>query len=182
MRNLLKRGMIVCFLMGVGLTYAAFNTYRGVSGDIPVVSSAADFGKYYAMQVYVDAPITFTDVSAVITTTERRPRGRSATRDTVWYLYVIQFDDAYVALRSRYNNLKLDSPLFVRVLHDDNISSQLTALYPAEFSAHSAIYAYRNLAFTTFFTALGFLLGGVGLAVANAKVKKRMELADVIMP
>jgi hypothetical protein len=175
--KILRFGFIFCLIMGIGLTVAAFNTYRENAGGIPIILSAAHFGEHYGKRVYVEAPVALTDISGIFTDVVTRPRGRTSTRNITWYLYVIEFEDAYVALRSRYSNLKLDETLFVRVsrMADDRIAAELTSHSPIEFSAYTAVFAYRNLAVKTFLLALAFLLGGAGFAVAYIKAGRKIR-------
>jgi hypothetical protein len=179
LKKILQLGFIFGLFMGIVLTIPAVSSYRELSGEIPVISSAARFGEHYGQPVYVEAPVVLTGISGIFADVRISPRGRSSTRNITWYLYVIQFEDDYVALLSRYSNLNLDETLFVTVskMADvgtfGRIATELTSHSPVEFSEYTAISSYRNTAVKTFLAALAFLLGGAGFLVAYLKVRTR---------
>jgi len=168
----LRFWVIFCLGMGVLLTIAAVRTHRDNAGEIPVVTSAAQFGAYYGRRLYVNAPTRRTGISHVFINTTGTDRDESIR----WHLYIIEFYDMPVALISRNGNLRLDEKFFVSVsrLDESAIAMELLRRYVPEgarVSAYVARWSYRNLAYWTFVGACVLLaVGGVLLVIA---IKRR---------
>ncbi|MCL2378856.1 MAG: hypothetical protein FWC77_07000 [Defluviitaleaceae bacterium] len=170
-------------LMGVALTVAAVRTHLNTANEIPIITNAAQFGEHYGQRVYVHAPVINTGISHSF----RRAVGTRGRYETItWHLYLIQFEDAYVALRSRNSDLQFGSLFYVSVLRmpEDTIGAELLQRYShtgTYISMYIARWAYRNLAFQTFAVAMVFLVVGIILGVvALRKRRQRLVYSDFV--
>jgi len=176
----LRFWVIFCLGMGVLLTIAAIRTHRSNAGEIPIVTSAVQFSEHYGQRVYVYAPARRTGISdGFIGDT-----GRNET--IVWHLYIIQFDDADVALISRDGDLHFDGKFFVSVLRmpENAIAVELLQQYSpggVGMSTYVARWAYRNVAAWTFAAAMVLLAAGSVLSMVALKRRKRCA-EDVDLP